>query len=57
MGLMRPKAGQFSLEYAALVVIVIAALVGMSIYVKRALQGKWRTVGDVFGHGKQYEAP
>lgn len=54
----RPRqAGEFSVEYATLVVVVAAALVGMSIYVKRALQGRWRAVGDVFGQGRQYEAP
>ena len=49
--------GSFSLEYAVLVAVVVAALIGMSIYMKRALQGKWRAVGDTFGHGKQYKAP
>ena len=54
MEVMRNR-GAFSLEYAALVVIVTAAMVGMAIYMKRALMGKWRSVGDTFGHGKQYE--
>ena len=49
--------GAFSMEYAALVVIVAAAMIGMAVYMKRALMGKWRSVGDAFGHGKQYEAP
>ena len=44
-----------TLEYAALVAIVVAALVGMSVYVKRAICGKWREVGDTFGSGRQYE--
>ena len=54
---LRRRDGSFSLEYATLVVIVAAAMAGMAIYIKRALMGKWRTVGDTFGHGKQYEAP
>ncbi len=55
--MLRKRAGSFSLEYATLVVIVAATMIGMAIYIKRALMGKWRGVGDVFGHGKQYEAP
>jgi Flp pilus assembly pilin Flp len=54
---MRKHRGAFSLEYAALVVIVAAAMIGMAIYMKRALMGKWRAVGDTFGHGKQFEVP
>ena len=49
------KQGSFSLEYAALLVIVAAAMIGMAIYVKRALSGRWRSVGDTFGQGRQYE--
>ena len=46
---------QSAIEYAVLVGVLTAALVGMSIYVKRSLVGKWRTVGDTFGHGRQFE--
>ncbi len=49
------RRGQSALEYAALAAIVAAALVGMSVYTKRALMGKWRTVGDAFGSGRQFE--
>ena len=44
-----------ALEYAVLVAIIAAALVGMSVYLKRALSGKWRDVGDGFGFGRQYQ--
>ena len=47
--------GSFSLEHATLIVIVAAAMIGMAIYVKRALSGRWRSVGDAFGYGRQYE--
>ena len=47
--------GQSAIEYAALIGIVVAALVGMSVYTKRALMGKWRQAGDTFGHGRQFE--
>ena len=49
------SSGSFSLEYATLVIIVAAAMIGMAIYVKRALSGRWRAVGDSFGQGRQYE--
>ena len=49
------KQGSFSLEYATLIVLVAAAMIGMAVYVKRALSGRWRSAGDAFGHGRQYE--
>lgn len=52
---MAMRRGSFSIEYAVLIAIVIAAVLGMSVYTKRALSGRWREVGDVFGHGRQYE--
>ena len=52
MGVM--KKGVLSIEYAVLVAVVVAALIGMAVYVKRALSGKWRSVGDTFGQGRQY---
>ena len=53
----RPSAsqGQFAIEYAVVVAVVVAALLSMAVYVKRALSGRWRQTGDVFGHGRQYE--
>ncbi len=47
--------GSLTIEYAVLTAIVVAAVIGMSVYTKRALSGKWREVGDVFGQGRQYE--
>lgn len=47
--------GQSMIEYAVLIAVTAAALLGMSIYTKRALSGKWRAVGDTFGSGRQYE--
>lgn len=49
------KRGTSVLEYAVLAAIVAAALLGMSIYFKRALADKWRWVGDSFGYGRQYD--
>lgn len=49
--------GAFSIEYAVLVVVVVAAVVGMAVYLKRAFSGRWRDAADTFGHGRQYEPP
>ena len=48
--------GISSIEYAFLFVILIAAFIGMAIYFKRAVSGRWRqAVDDSFGHGRQYD--
>ena len=55
MEVTRGHRGSFSLEYALLIAVVVAALVGMGMYTKRALCGRWRQVGDSFGYGRQYQ--
>lgn len=40
-----------------LVAIVVAALVGMQVYVKRAISARWVEAADTFGYGRQYDAP
>ena len=47
--------GSVTIEHAVLIAVLVAAGVGMSVYFKRALCGRWRQVGDTFGYGKQYE--
>jgi len=42
-------------EYAVLIAVVVAALIVMAVYMKRAFAGGWRSVADGFGFGKQYE--
>ena len=49
------RRGTSVLEYTAMIVIIAAALAGMSVYLKRALCGSYRVVGDAFGHGRQYD--
>ena len=48
--------GSIALEHAVLAAIVMAALVGMSVYLKRAICGRWKAVGDTFGYGRQYDS-
>ena len=51
------RSGQSTLEYAILIAVAVAALVGMQIYLKAALAGRWKTMADTFGGGQQYEPP
>ncbi|MFH0763275.1 MAG: hypothetical protein V1925_05250 [Candidatus Omnitrophota bacterium] len=46
---------QVLLEYALLIILVVAALVAMRYYIIGAVQEKYRQSGDVFGEGEQYE--
>ncbi|MDD4938670.1 MAG: hypothetical protein PHE18_07895 [Candidatus Omnitrophica bacterium] len=45
------------IEYSLMIAIAVGALLAMSIYIKRAICGRWRQVGDTFGYGRQYKAP
>ena len=42
-------------EYAMLIAIVAAALIGMQFYLRRAVCGHWKQSGDVIGFGRQYD--
>lgn len=53
--MMRHSRGFLAIEYAFLIAIVVASLIGMSIYLKRSIIGKWREAADTFGFGRQYE--
>ena len=52
--MLKPKA-QVTLEYAMIVGILVAALLGMSIYIKRSISGRWRESADAIGFGRQYD--
>ena len=43
------KRGQSTLEYAVLIVVIIAALVAMQVYLKRGIQGRMRESSDQIG--------
>lgn len=45
----RRKKGQSTLEYAILIIIVLAALLSIQIYVKRGLQGRFKSAADDIG--------
>ena len=45
------------IEYSLILAVVVAAILGMQIYLKRAISGRWREAADTFGYGRQYDAP
>ena len=45
------------IEYSLLLAVMVAAILGMQIYLKRAICGRWRQAADTFGYGRQYDAP
>ncbi len=52
---MKRNKASLTVEYAILIAIVVAALLGMQGYVRRAICGRWRAAADTFGFGRQYE--
>ena len=48
----RSSRAQSMLEYSVIIACVIAALIGMQIYIKRGIQGRLQEVSD--GIGQQY---
>ena len=49
------KRGITTIEYAFLIIAVVAGLIGMAVYLRRAVSGGLKEAGDAFGHGRQYE--
>lgn len=44
---------QSLLEYAVLIIVIVVALLSSQVYIKRALQGRWRQAMD--NVGEQYD--
>ncbi len=48
--------GASTIEYAALVTMILVAFwFGLRGYIQRGIWGKWKSAGDTFGQGRQYE--
>ena len=47
--------GASTIEYTALIVFLLAALIAFDRYILRAFWGQWRKTGQIFGHGRQYD--
>lgn len=50
---LKDKRGQNTLEYALLIGVVVAALIGMQVYMKKGIQGKLKEGTDEIG--KQFD--
>ncbi|MCF7875374.1 MAG: hypothetical protein K9L99_05895 [Candidatus Omnitrophica bacterium] len=53
--LYRFRKTQSTIEYAALIVILAAVAISVSVYLKRASQGRMKQAADAYGSGMQYE--
>jgi uncharacterized protein (UPF0333 family) len=55
MAYLNKKRGQSTLEYAVLIIVIIAALIAIQIYIRRGVQGKLKSsaddIGDQFSPG------
>ncbi|MBU2221110.1 MAG: hypothetical protein KJ722_00695 [Candidatus Omnitrophica bacterium] len=47
--------GQSTIEYAVVIIIVVAALMAMFGFLKRHIQGGYRESADSIGAGRQYQ--
>jgi len=47
--------GQFSIEFALVIFVIVAALLAMQGYFKRALQGRWKKTADDIGEQYSFE--
>ncbi len=45
---------QSTIEYVAVILVIIAIFIVAGVYYQRSLQGKYREVGDSIGGGEQY---
>ena len=52
--LRRKKTGQSIMEYIAVLIIVMAALLAFQKYIKYAFNARWKGVGDSMGYGRLY---
>ena len=42
-------------EYVILILFVITVILVMQKYIARSMSGHWKSVGDSFGYGRQYD--
>lgn len=51
----RARRASTVIEYMVVIFFILAAFFIFQHYILRGLSGRWKSVGDVFGHGKQYD--
>lgn len=42
-------------EYTILIIVIIGAIILMQPYIFRGIMGRWKSIGDTFGFGRQYD--
>lgn len=47
--------GFSTIEYIALVLFILGAFLVFQNYLVRGFSGRWKSLGDTFSHGKQYD--
>ncbi len=52
---MMQNKSQAILGYALLLAVVAGALIAMSVYIKRRVQGSYKKAADVLGQEEQYQ--
>ena len=50
---MRNRKGQTILEYTVIFIIILGVMIAMKDYIKRGIQGRWKSATDDFG--EQYD--
>jgi len=50
------KKAQSVIEYTVIITLFLGVIGLIFPYLKRGVSGRWQSVGDFFGHGRQYEA-
>jgi Flp pilus assembly pilin Flp len=45
---------QSTIEYVAVILVIIAVFIAAGVYYQRSLQGKYREAADTLGGGEQY---
>ena len=54
--ILRRSRAFLTIEYAILILVFVAALIGFAVYLKRAISGGWRAeVDTTFSSGRQFE--
>ena len=46
---MRNRKGQTILEYTVILIIILGVMIAMKDYIKRGIQGRWKSATDDFG--------
>jgi len=49
------RRGQSVFEVALAIIVFIAACLGVQRFLKVGLMGRWKTIADAYGFGRQYD--